>query len=219
MIQSRRRVLAGLLALAAAGPALAAGKKSVEVAKVFPYLENYLKLPAAERSRFTLAYYLQRDGRPAAGVKGALVQGEVRTPLAVNAAGRVSPLPTLAQIKARAMVEFDVPENTRFSMSLAIEPLMRPAAELSAAELALAVTQAAKGTKKAAGLMGVAMPAITAVHFKGAAGGQAIDANGRATTLPVVSGAPVFEPAKYSNARTVRFSRAPTQMSLGPAKA
>ena len=48
--QTRRALIASALALAAT-PALAADKKSVEVAKAFPYLENYWKLPAGERSK------------------------------------------------------------------------------------------------------------------------------------------------------------------------
>jgi hypothetical protein len=217
VIHTRRLILAGLLATAAT-PILAAGRKLVDVGKVFPYLENYWKLPAAERSRFTVAYYLQRDGKPASGVKAAVVQGATRTPIGVGAGGRVSPLPTLAQIRSGAKIEFDVANDVRFSMNLTIEPLMRPAAELNAGDLALSVTQAAKGARKVAGLMGMAMPAITAVHFKGAAGGQVIDVTGRAVALPVAGGAPVFEPSKHPGARTVKFSRAPTQMTLGPAK-
>ena len=66
MSQTRRVLIASALALAAV-PAWAADKKSVEVGKAFPYLENYWKLPAGERSRFAVVYYLKRDGRPAAG--------------------------------------------------------------------------------------------------------------------------------------------------------
>jgi hypothetical protein len=53
--QTRRALIASTLALAAS-PAFAAEVKSVEVAKVFPYLENYWKLAAGERNRFTVAY-------------------------------------------------------------------------------------------------------------------------------------------------------------------
>lgn len=215
---ARRALVASVLALAAAqSPALAfaAEKKSVEAGKVFPYLENYWKLPAGERNHFQVAYYLQRDGKPATGVKAALVLGAVRTPLNVAANGRVSPLPTLAQIKAGAKVEFEVPAQTKFSMSLLIEPLARPAAEMSAPELALAVTQSAKGAKKVAGLMGLAMPTITQAVFKGVASGQAVHADGHVTALPVVKGSPVFEPGKLATARTLKFPKIPAQVLLG----
>lgn len=218
MSQTRRALVASILAFAAT-PALAEAKKSVEVGKAFPFLENYLKLPAAERSRFTVAYYLKRDGRPAAGLKGAIIMGAARTTLTVQASGKVAPLPTLAHFRGGAKVEFDVPEGTRMSMNLSLEATMRSAAEMSAAELALAVAQSAKGARKAAGLLGVAMPAINAVHFKGVSAGTVVHADGRTTALPVRDGSPVFQPEKLRTAATLRFARAPTQLLLGPADA
>ena len=211
-----RRALTAVALSDAASPALAAGK-SVEVGKAFPYLENYWKLPAAERSRFITAYYLKRDGKAASGLTGTIVQGATRTPFRVGAGGRVATLPTLAQIRAKAMLEFDVPESTKFNMSMVIEPTARPAAEMNAAELAAAVTQSSKGARKVAGLMGLAMPAITAVLFKGVASGTAVHADGRTTALPTVKGMVVFEPSKLKTAKTLRFPKVPAQLLLGPA--
>jgi hypothetical protein len=215
MSQTRRVLIASALALAAA-PALAADKKSVEVGKAFPYLENFWKLPAGERSRFTVVYYLKRDGRPAAGLRGAIVLGATRIPVSVGATGRVSPLPTLAQIRGGAKLEFDVPADTRFSMGMQIEPTARPAAEMSAPDLALAVTQAAKGAKKVAGLMGMAMPTIAAVAFKGVSAGTVVHADGRTAALPVKEGMPFFQPGKLRTAATLKFARAPSQLLLSP---
>ena len=213
---SRRLFLASALAFAAT-PALAAGK-SVEVAKAFPYLENYWKLPPKDRSRFVLAYYLKRDGRPASGLNGVIVSGGTRTPLRIGADGRVAPLPTLTQIRAKAKLEFDVPESTKFNMSMVIEPLARPAAEMNAADLALTVAQAARGARKVAGLMGLAMPPIDAVLFKGVASGTVVHADGRTAALPRRDGLVVFQPSALKTAKTLRFPKAPSQLVLGPAK-
>eukprot|EP01041_Mallomonas_annulata_P024831 gene24831-45722_t len=62
---SRRTLLTlmGALALAPSA-ALAADGKQVDAKKVFPYLDAYLKLPAADRSRFRLAYYVKSNGKP-----------------------------------------------------------------------------------------------------------------------------------------------------------
>ena len=211
---ARRALIASALALAAT-PVFAAEKKSVEVGKVFPYLENYWKLPAGERSRFTVAYYLQRDGRAASGVKAVVIVGATRTLLSVGPTGRIAPLPTLAQIRAGAKIEFDVAPGTRFSMNFVIEPMARPAAELVAPDLALAVVQAAKGAKKVAGLLGLGMPTITRVIFKGVTSGQVIHADGRTAALPISDGLPYFEPAALKTARTLKFARAPSQMTMG----
>lgn len=213
---TRRTLIATALA-AAATPAFAAAGKSVEVSKAFPYLENYWKLPAAERSRFVLAYYLSREGKPAAGLRGEIVQGSTRTPFQVGAGGRVTTLPTLAQIRAGAKLEFDVPASTEFRMIMAMEPRARPAAEMDAVELAACVAQASKSARKVAGVMGLAMPPINAVLFKGIASGTAILADGRALVLPKAKGMPVFEPSRLKTARTLRFPKAPAQLQLGPA--
>jgi hypothetical protein len=213
--QTRRALLTSALAFAATPTFAAAEKKSIEVGKAFPYLENYWKIAAAERSRFTVAYYLARDGRPAAGLKGTIVAGAARTPFSVGAGGRVATLPTLAQIRAKAMLELDAPATARFNMSMVIEPSARPAAEMDAQALALAVGQAAKGAKKVAGLMGLAMPTLDRVIFKGVSAGTVVHADGRTAALAMQEGSPVFEPGKLRTARTLRFARVPTQMMMG----
>lgn len=214
MTQTRRALLATSLAFAAT-PALAADeKKSVEVGKVFPYLENFWKIPAAQRSHFTVAYYLSREGKPAAGLTGAIVQGATRTPFSTGPGGRVLRLPTAAQLKAKAMLELDVPASTKFSMKMLIEPLARPAAEMSATELAVAVTQAAKGAKKVAGLMGMAMPTIDRVVFKGVSAGTIVHADGRTAAMRIEKGSPVFEPGRLPTARTLKFAKAPSQVMM-----
>lgn len=213
---TRRRLLIAGLAAAAAGPALAqAGGKSVEIGKAFVYLENYLKLPAAERSRFTVAYYLASGGKPATGIKAWIVHGGARTPVAIGEHGRVMRLPTLAQVRGKAMLHLDAPAATQFNMSMALEPLLRPAAELPAADLALGVVQASKGARRMAGLLGLAVPRIERVIFKGAPSGVAILADGRRAPLPLQKGLPVFEPAKLKTAVTLKFPKAPTQMMIG----
>ncbi len=214
--QTRRLVLMSGLAAAAAGPALAqAGQKSVEVAKAFPYLENYLKLAPAERSRFTVAYYLATEGKPAAGMKGWIAHGGARTPVTVRADGRVLPLPTLAQIRGNAMLHLDAPASAKFNVSMTVEPIVRPAAEMPAADLAQSIDQAARGAKRMAGLLGVAVPKFDRVVFRGVASGTAVLAGGRTAALPVVKGTPVFEPAKLKTAQTLRFPRAPSQVLIG----
>ena len=60
---ARRAVLAGLAALSLAGRAEAAAKV-VDAKKVFPFLDAYLKLPPADRSRFRLVYTFRSGGKP-----------------------------------------------------------------------------------------------------------------------------------------------------------
>ena len=214
---TRRALVASAAALAIAGPALAAGQKSVEAGKVFPFLENYLKLPAPERNRFTLAYYMTRDGKPAANQKGWIGAGATRTPVSTGPDGRVLCLPTLAQLQAKAPLVLDAPESAKFGMNMVVEAAMRPGLELDAAELAMAIAQAAQGAKKAAGLLGVMVPKFEVAAFKGVSSGSAVMADGKVVALPVLKGTPVYNPAKLKGARALKFAKAPSQIILAPA--
>ncbi|MBC6980245.1 DUF2987 domain-containing protein [Caulobacter sp. 17J80-11] len=209
---SRRALLAGLSALAVAGPAAA---EEAPIDKGFPYLEQYLKLPAAERDRFALAYYLARDGKPATGVKVSIVDRAAQTPVPLGPKGRLERLPTLAQLQSKtAKVVIDAPEGAKLALSLSIEPNVRPAAEMNAADLAASVAQAARGAKKAAGLIGFAVPKLQKVRIYGGAGGQAVFADGSARALPVEKGAAVFDPTVLKGAAKLRFTTAPERLVI-----
>jgi hypothetical protein len=69
MSATRRDMILTAAALAVApGAALAADDKKKPgppLKKVFPYYDLYLSIPAAERSRLVMAYYLKVNGKPA----------------------------------------------------------------------------------------------------------------------------------------------------------
>lgn len=206
---SRRAVLTGFAALAAAGPA--AAEKLGDAKKAFPFLDAYLKIPPAERNRFTLSYRITLDGTPPAMW---LVDGGRRTPVPLTADGRVARLPTLDQLE-RSKVAVDAPEKAKLAVNLQIEALAPPASEMDAAQLAAALDQAARGSRKAAGLLRFAMPKLTQVHFRGVTAGEVIYADGRRAALPLDKGHPVFEPAKHPGARMLRFPKAPMTVLIG----
>ena len=196
-------------AAAIASPALAQQTSlSLELKKVFPYLEAYQGLPAAERSKFRMAYFMFLN--PKAPLQVAYVDGARRTPIALGPEGRVMALPTPEMFRTKVKVELSAPKGSKLSQQLALEPVLRPAAELDARELAAAVRQASVGSKKAAGMLGFAVPKFERVVFKGAAGGQVVDAAGKVAPLPVVKGDPVFDPQVYPQARTRAFFQAAT---------
>ena len=219
-MSSRRFVLAALAAFVLCAQAQA-GERTVAlpVKKLFPYLDAYLSLPPAERSRFAMAYRVLVDGKPAAGLRLFVVDGGQRTSLSIDATGRIGRQPSLAQLRSNdAKVEVTGPEGHKFGLRLDIEPLAAPAAEMDAHALALACQQATAGAKKAAGVMGFAAPRLDRVVFEGASGGQAVTADGRAVALAVVKGEPVFDPAKLPDARVLRFARAPRRLLLDKAR-
>ena len=194
---TRRAVLAGLATLAFATQANAAGKL-VEAKKVFPYLDAYLRLAPGDRSRFRMAYYFKKDGKPLTAPIW-LVDGGSRQPVAVRADGRVERLPTATQLD-RARIQVDIDAGAKVGVSMSLEPTLAPAVDLDARELAAALLQAASGIRKALGVLALAMPKLDALQFHGVTSGQVEFADGRRAALPVVKGILTFNPTTMPGA-------------------
>jgi hypothetical protein len=204
--------LAALAAVGASGVQAQGRTVEIPLKKLFPYLEPYLSLPPQARSKFVMVYRMEVQGAAPSAVTLTYPGGGV-VPIAAD--GRVRRLPTLSMLQANGKAVAAAPKGSKVGVDLALEPVMQPAADLEARELSLAVTQAAAGAKKAAGVFGFAVPKFDRVVFKGAAGGQAIRADGSAVALPVVKGDPVFEPARHGGAVRLRFARPPSRMTIG----
>eukprot|EP01030_Chromulinospumella_sphaerica_P022597 gene22597-22583_t len=102
MTTTRRAALTGLAALlplSLAGEAFAKSK-AIEIGKLFPFLDLYLGIPAADRTRFSLAYFYKVEAGGPLTLTLVGADGS-RTPLPLGPDGRVSRLPTLAEIKAK----------------------------------------------------------------------------------------------------------------------
>jgi hypothetical protein len=216
----RRRDLLALVAasLAAPGAALADDNR-VALSKAFPMLEAYLGVPAAERSRFYLAYRAVRDKRPTSDARAAIVgPGSGAVPLGFDRSGFVTTrLPSLAELKGGG--EFVI-AGQPFKLQPEARCAIAPSARIEAGELAAAIAQANAAIAKAAGPLAAIIPKMTAVFFPDAAGGHAVLADGRQTPLPVFN-APnfgmvaFFEPAKAPTARAVAFAKPPSRVLLG----
>jgi hypothetical protein len=166
MTPSRRFVLiAAAISAFATLAAAPAPEKTIAVGKAFPYLENYLKMPAGERSRFTLGYFLTVGGKPATDVKVWLVEGGKRTPMPIGAEGVVLRTPNLGELERNATVVLGASPDTKFGLQLVIEPLVPRSAEMDAQALALAAVQADAGVRKAAGVLGFAAPHMRRIYF------------------------------------------------------
>lgn len=211
---SRRTILVGALVLAVPAAASAAmTEKLVDPKKAFAYLDAYLKLPLAERSRFKINYYFHVGAQPLTAPVW-IVEGARRTPIPLRADGRVERLPTLAQLDG-AKLQFGVEEGTKLGCTIGIETIASPATEMDAREVAAALAQAAVGVKKAAGIMAMAMPKLSQVSFPGVASGEVVMADGKRAPLPLVKGVPSFKPTDFPTAKTLRFPRAPSKLDMG----
>lgn len=209
-----RRVLVGaVMALAAGSAALAQGDKVAPADKVFSYLENFLKVPAQDRSRTRVAYRVTRDGKPAEGLKATLVEASgARTPLPINAEGRFERLPSLAQLQGGAKVEFDAPADVKFGSVLIIEPVLKPATEYELGELRAVLNSTNGVIAKAAGPMAMLAPKMTGFSFPGATGGVAVGGDGKVQALPLAGKTPIFRLSDFKGATRVRLSGTPSQV-------
>jgi hypothetical protein len=141
------------LALAvSATPALA--EQIVPADKLLPFLDKFLKVPPAERTRVKLSYALRRDGQPLANLKATLVEkGGARTPLPINGEGYFERLPTLAQLQGGADIVLDVPADAKLGKVMSFGTQIKPAAEYEARDLVATVDEANTVIGKAAGPM------------------------------------------------------------------
>lgn len=209
-----RAALTAAAALAAlATPALA--EKSAPAGKVLPYLEKYLKVPPAERSRVKLAYAIRHDGKPASNVKVTLVEKNgTRTPLPVNADGYFERLPTLVQLEGDPSLVFDVPADWKLGTLMDFGTTLKPAQEYEVRELAAAVTEANALIGKVAGVASLMAPKMSGVTFLKAESGSIVFADGHVAPLPEAQEMPYFRPADHQGAARVKLTRTPTRVAF-----
>ena len=216
----RRRELVAFIAAAAAAPtAVLADDQRLALSKAFPMLEQYLDVPASERSRFYLAYRATRDKHPVADARAAIVgPGGAAIPLAFDHAGFLTTrLPSLAELKGASQF---VMAGQTFKLLPEARCAIAPSTRIDATELAAALAQANAAIAKIAGPAAMLIPKMAAAFFPDAAGGRAQLANGKESPLPVFNApnfGPVafFEPAKTAGARAVVFAKAPSRVLLG----
>ena len=214
----RRRDLLAFIAAAVAAPLPAlADDQRVALAKAFPMLEQYLGVPAAERSRFYLSYRAVRDKRPTSDAHGAIVAGGAAVPLAFDHAGFVTHLPSLAELKSNADL---VMTGAPFKLQLEARCAIAPSTHIDPNELAAALAQANAAVAKIAGPMAAIIPKLTAAFFPDAGGGHALFADGHQAPLavfnaPALGPVPFFEPGKAAGAKAVLLTKAPSRILLG----
>ncbi len=222
MSTTRRGLILTAAALAAApGAAMAADDKKKpgpSLKKVFPYYDLYLGIPAAERSRFVMAYYLKVNGKPTSGQNLYVVMpGGARTLLTQAADGRVTRMPTLAEMKD-GILDVDRKNPTdKFSVAMEMQPVVRLGETVATADLVAAIEQCNTAIRKRAGVIGFAVPKMEQVLFADVGTGQAL-AGARATPLPVFKTYVAFKPVNHAGADLLKFGKAPARALLAGGK-
>ncbi|HJV40956.1 DUF2987 domain-containing protein [Caulobacter sp.] len=206
-------ILTAALLASTASPAFA--EKSVEATKVLPFLDKFLKVPAAQRARLKLSYAIRHDGKPQPDLKAVLVErGGARTPLPVDEEGYFEHLPTLAQLEDDPAIVFDVPVGWKMSTMMTFGTQLKPAQDYDARELAATVAEANAVIGKTAGVMAFMAPKMTGLAFPKAVSGVIVFADGHSAPLPKFNEFPYFRPADHQGAVRVKLTRTPTKVAF-----
>ena len=163
----RRDLVGGMILAAATIPTLArAGAvKSVSLTKAFPYLDAFLAYPPGKRSRFYIAFVARRGAKPAPDFRAVIVgPGAQRTPLVLDRDGRVTRLPTLAELRSDATLECDQ-SAADVKLGLELRPAAAAVTHVDPADLAIAIAQANAAAASIAGVMSFAVPKLDTVYF------------------------------------------------------
>lgn len=186
--------------------------------QLFPYWENYLRIPAAERTRFAPAYIVTSGGKPMTDFGLFAIDGARRAPIAIAADGRMTPPPAEFFRSKTAILDAPAATGRKFDIQMELVATAAPAREMQAAPLTATIAQSNAGIRKAAGLLGIAAPRMAQVVFVDAGSGEAVDAQGRRTPLPLgAGGSPYFQPASMPNAQRLVLARAPSKILIGTA--
>ncbi|PZR31684.1 hypothetical protein [Caulobacter segnis] len=211
-----KRALALMLGVAlvtAATPALA--EKSAPAGRVMMFLDKFLKVPPAERSRVRLSYAIRHDDKPAGNLKATLVEKNgARTPLPINADGYFERLPTLAQLQGDPQIVFDVPADWKMGSAIDFAPQLKPAGEYDVGELSATVNEANTVMGKAGGILAFAAPKMSGILFEKASGGLVVFGDGRTAPLPTIASGPYFRPGDFQGAVRVKLTKSPTKVAF-----
>lgn len=215
MSRSRRGLILSAAAFAALpAAAFAADKKKPPPAakKVFPYYDLFLSIPAAERTRFVMHYYLKLNGKPTTGQPLYVVMPTgARTLLTQAPDGRITRMPTLTELKDGVIDTDKTNEADKYSVEMTLQPILRLGETVSAADLVASLDQCNAAIKKKMGVIGFAVPKMEQVLFAGVGSGQAVLAGGKTAPLPVFQGLPFYRPAEMVGAQSLKFAKAPTR--------
>lgn len=217
----RRTLIAAAAAVFAAPSAVLAADeaKPVPLKKVFPYFDLYLGIPAADRTRFALVYYLKINGKPAVGqTLWAVSASGARTALTTGADGRFTKLPSLVDLKSGTLDVQKARASDKYGISMEIQPLVRLTETVSAADLIAAMDQCNAAIRKKAGLIGLAIPKMEQVVFPHGEG-TVVLTGGKTAAMSLVRTAPAFKPAVHPGAVAVKFTKVPARALLAGGKA
>ncbi len=195
--------------------------KQMAVTDLFPFLDKYYALPPRERDHFHLVYAMSGGGITA--MHAILKRPGGNVPIVISQAGAMTPVPTAEDVTARTPISASAPKGTKIRMTVKLAVTMEPAQVMDAKALKVGIDQAAQSSKKAAGLIALAVPNFQRVCFAGASSGSAILADGKSVPLKVTAkapgkpdGLPCFTPDEQPTAVRISLDHVPSDLFILP---
>lgn len=196
-------------------------QREVPAGQAFPFLEKYLSLPASERDHIEVAYAVKiKNGNASQAQLLLKYQGQSQK-LNIASDGRITPLPTLTQLRGGAKVYMSAPADMSVSMKVRIFAKVPAAKTMAVAPLIKAVDQTNRSARKIAGVLAVAVPKQDRLYFAGAGNGRVVMADGSTKPLPKThradvfpAGTPFFVPADFPGAVSLSFDAVPNRISI-----
>ncbi|WP_417494542.1 hypothetical protein [Maricaulis sp.] len=132
---------------------------------LFPHWQDYLDLPAEDRSRFTLGYQISSSqGVPAEEIQVSYSAGDIRGTLELDAHGRVLNPPDTALIEAAPIAAVNQPPGSmagRMTFEARFDDMMR----ISPHDAVGALDQANRAMRRVGGVAALFAPAFKTVIF------------------------------------------------------
>jgi hypothetical protein len=154
---------AGLLASAAFGQEETAHQ--IPLVRLFPHWQDYLELPADDRSQFTLAYRLHSNqGVAAEDIQVSYAAEEISGALALDTHGRVLNPPDTTLIAANPIATINQPPNT-MGMNLSFEARFDDSTRIDPHDAVAALQQANHAMRQVGGVASLFVPAFKTVIF------------------------------------------------------
>jgi hypothetical protein len=196
--------------------------KTYRLKEIFRFYDAYLRLPPAERTLFAMRYCSVRPGGAANAMTiGFTHQGRART-MTTDANGCFPAFDDVALLRANPVLTWpEGPPASGYGISLRIVPTARLTTAMSASDLRASVQQAARGARKSAGILGVAIPRFDSVYFRmpsPEASGVAVTTDGRRLPLTRQNNSLHFHALApgMASVERVEFSEAPLRAIIGP---
>jgi len=189
---------------------------SAPAGDAFPGLMAFLAMPPAERSQVNIYYILRIKHCDASQVHVTLKSGGQSIPLNIAGDGRVTPLPSYAQMNSGATITTSFPQACTIGPKIKVFSPQGLKQDYDAVGLATGIKQGNAAMGRIAGILAFGLPKLDRVNFVGGAGGTVTFANGQTKPLPKTAsngeypaGTPYFVPSQMGGAVKIHLNAVP----------